>query len=250
MLSLLQSIRDAVVDTVYPRVCAGCGLRGTWLCDLCAAEVVALADVPCCARCGIPVVNGRCGCADLHPNLVSVSSAFPYTRWVSQAVRRMKYEDEWSRAAHLASYLVPIVAGLGPVQALVPVPLHPRRERERGYNQSRLLADDLGHALGIPVLPMVERHRSTKQQVGLSGSARIENVAGAFSLNDRYVPRSDGRYVLIDDVRTTGSTLNGCAAALAEAGITQVWAVTVAVDLHAEHLALLRSFRAEGTSSR
>lgn len=245
MLSLLHRIRDAVVDTVYPRVCAGCGLRGTWLCDLCAAEVVALVDVPCCGRCGIPTVDGRCSCADLHPNFVEVASAFPYTQWVSQAVRRMKYEDEWSRAAHLASFLVPIVARLGPIDALIPVPLHERKERERGYNQSRLLADNVGRTLGIPVLPMVERHRSTKQQVGLSGSARIENVAGAFSLNDRYVPHSDGRYILVDDVRTTGSTLNGCATALAEAGITRVWAVTVAVDLHAEHLALLRSLRAK-----
>ncbi|MGI8405670.1 MAG: ComF family protein [Thermomicrobiales bacterium] len=153
----------------------------------------------------------------------------------------MKYEDESARAEHLGGYLAETIATLGRADALVPVPLHPRKLRDRGYNQSQLLAECAGKALDIPVLPLVKRHRAAPSQVGLKGAERLGNVANAFSVDDRFVPRTDGRYILIDDVRTTGSTLNACVSALASAGVTRIDIATVALDMRPAELEVLNA---------
>ncbi|MCD6289487.1 MAG: ComF family protein [Anaerolineae bacterium] len=110
---------------------------------------------------------------------------------------------------------------------LVPVPLHPERERERGYNQAALLAQVLGDRLGLPVVAnAIRRTRATQPQVHLDASARWENVMGAFA--PAHVSMHGRQPVLIDDVCTTGATLIACAQALLEAGATRVWAYTLA----------------------
>jgi ComF family protein len=113
------------------------------------------------------------------------------------------------------------------VDVIVPVPLHPRRLRERGYNQATLLAQVLGRRMERPVrAKAVERVRNTRSQMRLDAAERRSNVAGAFrSLDDRVSGR---RILLIDDVCTTGATLDACAKALQEAGATWVHALTLA----------------------
>ncbi|MGI8482920.1 MAG: ComF family protein [Thermomicrobiales bacterium] len=156
---------------------------------------------------------------------------------MADAIKLMKYEDESARAEHLGGYLAEVIGTLGGADALIPVPLHPRKLRERGYNQSQLLAERAGKALGIPVQPLIMLHRVTSSQVGLKGTERLAKVMNAFSIDSGYVPRVDGRYVLIDDVRTTGSTLNACVSALAGAGITRIDIATVALDMYPSELA-------------
>ena len=248
-MSLLQRIREFTIETMYPKTCAGCGLRGTWVCDICELQAIALSSVPCCRRCGTLRIKNACACRDLHPNILRARSCFPYSSWVADAVKRMKYEDESSRAEHLGGYLAETIATLGRADALIPVPLHPSKFRERGYNQSQLLADWVGQALGIPVLPLVKRHRATPSQVGLKGTERLANVTNAFSVDDRYVPRTNGRYVLIDDVRTTGSTLNACVSALAGAGITRIDIATVALDMRPTEFEYFNSLVASRSTS-
>ena len=116
------------------------------------------------------------------------------------------------------------------IDLLVPVPLHPKRLAERGYNQSVLLARELGSELGIPVAEPMERCRETSAQAGLRASARQSNVRDAFRCRDG----SDltGRRVgIVDDVCTTGATLEDCARALREAGCASAWGIVVARDL-------------------
>jgi len=110
---------------------------------------------------------------------------------------------------------------------LVPVPLHPDRERERGYNQARLLAEVLGEQIGLPVIcDAVRRVRATQPQVHLDAQARQANVVDAFAGGSALL--QDRRPVLVDDVCTTSATLSACARVLWQAGATEVWAYTLA----------------------
>ncbi len=222
----LSSARSTLVEVVYPRRCAGCGRRGTWVCDACDAALLRF-DAPWCDRCGVPVAIGPCRCADLSPSIDAVRAAAPFEGWLREAIIGFKYREEWSRAEHLAAVLLPALHGCGGFDALVPVPLHPGRLRQRGFNQSALLAHHAGAALGIPVREVLERLRATPQQVRLDAAQRRANVAGAFAVA-RAVDLNGQRLALVDDVITTGSTLAACAAALRSSGARHVCAATLA----------------------
>lgn len=241
----------AVVDTVYPMTCAGCGMRGMWLCDICERETLALGLPGTCSRCGEPPFGGLCGCRDLPPTIDRARAFAAYDGWVSAAVKRMKYDREPDRARHLAGFLVPLLADLGSVDALVPVPLHPAKERDRGFNQARLLADHLSTATAIPVIDLLCRTRKTVSQTTLSGRQRRENVRDVFAMNERWHPRAGQRFVLIDDVRTTGATLGACAQAITTVVPARIGVLTVALDMQRDELDALRAThdqqRASGT---
>ncbi len=113
------------------------------------------------------------------------------------------------------------------IDALVPVPLHPTRLRERGYNQSLCIAQGLAEALEIPLIPgLVRRSRVTQQQAKMAGEGRMENVRGAFEPCGR---ASAGLLIgLVDDVSTTGSTIAACGQALKEGGAGSVWGIVAA----------------------
>jgi ComF family protein len=154
---------------------------------------------------------------------------------IRPAIHDFKYEGVTDLAAPLAEWLAAtwrlhrLAADL-----IVPVPLHPQRERERGYNQSALLAKQLSAAVAVPVAPAaLVRIVRTRPQVGLTQEQRRANIAGAFRcarIGESRCARdvTDLRIVLVDDVCTTGSTLEACAAELRAAGAAAVWGLTVA----------------------
>lgn len=150
-----------------------------------------------------------------------------YQEPLSQVIHRFKYEGYFALAEPLAEFLI---AGWPvwdqPPDLVVPIPLHPRRRRQRGYNQSELLARPLSRALAIDCDPAVlSRTRYTAPQVGLGPEARHDNVRGAFSAR----PVVDGcRVLLIDDVLTTGATMKSAAEALLTAGAAAVSAYCLA----------------------
>jgi ComF family protein len=115
-----------------------------------------------------------------------------------------------------------------PAEVIIPVPLHPQRLRERGYNQSGLLARELGRVSGLPVWEgSILRLRNTPAQVkAASADDRRSNVRGAFSCNDEKVRGK--RVLVLDDVCTTGATLDSCAVALKAAGASSVWGLVLA----------------------
>ncbi|HEV2072346.1 MAG TPA: hypothetical protein VGR29_01775 [Thermomicrobiales bacterium] len=140
-------------------------------------------------------------------------------------------------------HMAPLLSAFGHVDALIPVPLHASKAKQRGYNQSELLAEDVSKLTGVPVLTVLRRARKTISQTSLSGHDRKLNVTGVFESDATWVPPAGGRYVLIDDVRTTGSTLNACAEALRPLQPVMVGALTFALDMHRDRLAELREYR-------
>lgn len=195
------------------------------VCGLCRARWVPVPD-PVCGRCGEPRPRGEeCALCRAWPApLGRVRSAVLLEGGAREAVHRLKYHGWWRAADAMADAMRRLDPLTGAV-CLIPVPLAPRRERERGYNQSERLAAALGRRLGLPVRPdLLRRVRETPTQTALTPEARLANVEGAFAA----AAAPAGIPVLVDDVFTTGATLVACAAALAAAGTERVEAVTFA----------------------
>ncbi len=185
---------------------------------------------PLCPVCGrsshAPTI---CRVCRAHPPLVdgtAVAATFGHP--VRECIHALKYEGQRRYAMVLAEIAAPVFGALPRPDAVVPVPLHPARERARGYNQSALIARYLTAGSGIPVMPgWLARTRDTPPQVGRDLTARRANVDGAFACPNPAAVRGT-RIVILDDVATTGATLDACAAALRAAGAAWVRALVVA----------------------
>jgi ComF family protein len=189
-----------------------------------------LFEEPVCAGCGVPEALGICACTGMAAALLQVRAVGPFSGWLRDAIHSFKYHHEWARVEHLGPQLAKVVDQMQPVDALVPVPLHRSRLRERGFNQSTVLATMVGDKLGIPVLSALERTRATAQQTGLSAAERRLNVEGAFAVSGATDLRG-AQLLLIDDVVTTGAVLNACATTLRRGGAASVRAATLARQL-------------------
>ncbi len=227
--STLVAARDALLDLLLPRVCVACergmssGDRGM-VCGRCWSRLALLAQ-PQCTRCGHPGVVTACRyCALFPPYVRAVRSLC----WVpepnaSRVLAALKYEGWRGAASDIGARIARLSWPADVVReraALVPVPLNPTRERERGYNQSLLIAERVSREWGIPVAPaLVTRVRATDTQTRLTPGERSANVKHAFASPPDVRKELHGKHlVLVDDVLTTGATLNECAAVLFEAG--------------------------------
>jgi len=225
----LRHAAEFAIDFVYPKRCAGCNRRGSWLCDSCAAALP-LFSTPWCDRCGVPGTYLRCKCQSTPANLQQVRSVGPFDGWLRGAVVQFKYHGEWARTPHLGALLASTVAQLPGVDVLIPVPLHPTRLRQRGFNQSLLLARHAGDVLTLDVEEALVRTRRTQAQVSLAAQQRTANVAGAFAVKPN-IAVAGLSIALIDDVVTTGSTLSACAEVLIAAGAASIKAASLARDM-------------------
>lgn len=218
-----------LVDLIFPPRCGGCETPGSLWCETCQAEVRNVPP-PTCACCGQPgVADGLCASCRATPLALEVIQSMTlFDGRIRHAIHAFKYR----RVAALAEPLGDALARFwlrapAPVGAIVPVPLHPQRQRERGYNQAELLARRVGRASGAPVrVSTLRRVRATAVQMTLSAAERRANVADAFACDDAAVRGID--VLLIDDVCTTGSTLDACARALKQAGAQAIYGLTLA----------------------
>lgn len=194
-------------------------------------------DAPWCESCGLPFdypigKGALCGaCAAQEPACRRMRSAFVYDAESRRLVLMFKHTGRTDGLKVFGRWMAR--AGrdaLDGADGLVPIPLHASRLRRRRFNQSFLLARAVSQVTHLPVEPhLLSRTRATPSQGGLSGKARQRNVAGAFRLQENAKPFIEGRrFVLVDDVHTTGATLQACARVLKRAGAEDVTAITLA----------------------
>ncbi|TQV62537.1 MAG: ComF family protein [Halothiobacillaceae bacterium] len=220
----------SITDWLLPRRCLLCDAPAgaDHLCEACADDLprIPLA-CPCCAR---PVVTpGPCAvCLKRPPPFDAAIAPLDYAGAARHLVTRFKFGGRLSHGVPLAHHLIEAVrrdiATTLP-DALIPVPIHPRRLRERGYNQSMELARPLARRLGIPLLPhALQRVRATTPQMRLPEAARAANVRGAFAVHGDL----PAHVALIDDVLTTGATVGELARLLKREGCERVdvWCAT------------------------
>ncbi len=229
-----------LLDLVLPPRCLACGVivdhQGS-LCGRCWHEVLFITP-PFCRQCGYPlphsaVVDPLCAaCVAEPPTFARMRAALRYEAAGRRLILRFKHAERIEGVTTFAGWMAEAAADvLAETDIVTPVPLHRWRLLKRGYNQSALLARAVARLAGRPCVPdLLERHRATASQQRLSARARRENVtAAAFRPHRRHQDRIAGaRILLIDDVFTTGSTLEACARVLLRGGAVQVDALTLA----------------------
>jgi competence protein ComFC len=229
----------SLASLFYPPACVACRIsvdEQEYLCPACHGKITRIVP-PFCAKCSEPfdgAMNGAFDCANCSHRTLHFDAAVAAYRSrsvVRQVVLGFKYGHEM-RLRHLvgdwlcASLSDSRLAGRT-FNVVVPVPLHPARERERGFNQAALLGQIASDRLGVPARPVLQRVRYTTTQTAFDRAERMENLRDAFRLRRRADVRGC-RVLLIDDILTTGSTLSECARVLREAGAHSVHAVTAA----------------------
>jgi len=220
-----RALFDPLIDGLFGEICPSCsGPAAQGFCAGCAAELPRM--VSPCRACGLAHAPGACPALGAGWHVARVLAPFSYTPPVDRYVRALKYHGARELGRALGLLLAVESRREQPaVDALVPVPLHPRRLRERGYNQATEIARTVGYELGLPVLVgRVRRLREAAQQAGQSAGRRRANVAAAFAARRDLCGRA---VAIVDDVITTGATVNALAAALLAAGARscEAWAV-------------------------
>mgnify|MGYP000845359802 FL=1 len=222
----------SAADWLYPPNCGGCGKFGQRWCPACQAQVQIIQD-PVCPQCGNPQPKAELcpSCRHTHPPYAGLRSWAAYREPLRHAIHQLKYAGDMGIAESFGNSLLSVLEKQNwNIECIVPVPLNPHRQVERGYNQSMLLALPLATALRLPLRPQaLLRKRDTLSQTKLSAQERKQNLLGAFQAQAKYIRNQT--VLLIDDVTTTGATLWACAQALLEAGAKSVYGLTLARSL-------------------
>jgi ComF family protein len=239
-MSPVKQFFVALLDLLLPPLCHVChsfipNAGKLHICPACR-ENLPLVTSPLCTLCGIPFSGAggdhRCGtCLSHPPHFDSAGARFLYEGPLRDLIHSFKYNRLVHLRRPLALLALEGISAFGPdwePHVIVPVPLHRSRLRQRGFNQAILLGRVLSRRLSLPLLPdALVRTRRTEPQIELSAAERRLNVKGAFSVSKPGLIAGK-RVLLLDDVMTTGSTMDECARELKKAGAIAVFAVTIA----------------------
>lgn len=231
MGGMVFGLLDIVLDFFFPRACVGCARSGSFLCKDCLQKIPLRTSQPC-AGCNAPSTEGTTcrACAQTWAleKLWAISS-YEKKTLLSQAIHTLKYKHTESLALLLGEWMADhFSAEYLSFDGIVPIPLHPSRERARGYNQARLLADVLAARTGLPILEGLQRTRPTSPQARESKIQRLKNLRQAFFVDPLNSTFLNKKVILIDDVCSTGSTLNEAAKTLKSAGCKSVMGLVLA----------------------
>lgn len=233
---MLKKLLASAADFLVPKRCVVCYLEGDFFCASCREKLVYL-ETPLCPVCTRAAIDGFA-----HPRcrrkftLDRVFIPFRYRGPISTAIKKLKYKKVTALADFLVGLMLEVMVEQGVTvgqQALIlPVPLHPVKEWERGFNQAALLAESLGNALGLRIAAgVIKRTKETVSQTKLKKKEREKNVHGAFVVDKHQTATIKGRdLILIDDVFTTGATLRECGRVLKRAGARFIYAFALAKD--------------------
>ncbi len=235
-LTDLSSISREFIDILAPARCLSCLQENTWLCQSCLASIRPIELT--CVVCGQAKAAGlTCHRCRRKCPLTGVVSVSPYSsHLIRRGIHWLKFKGIKELAHPLAILLIPQLIMIAPLPrlrhqaTLVPVPLHPRRLRDRGFNQSLEIANVISAYTKIPVINAVQRQHMTFTQAKMPRDLREQNVNAAFTLTTP-LPPDRQIYIVIDDVTTSGSTLSAVAQVLRTASaqqVQQVWGATIA----------------------
>lgn len=231
---------EHILSFFFPNICTACGgPAGSSFCPDCITEIT-MQPAHSCVRCGVPLPDGGAHCADcrLSRDPSPCERIIPvgiYEGKMRKVIGAYKYRNRDYLCRPLGKLLARRIAAVVPearYDMILPVPLHWTKKAWRGYDQSGLLAFQVGECLHIPCNPRIlARRRFTLPQSFLNRASRRRNIAGAFAMRE-HVSVKGKRLLLIDDVCTTGSTVRACAAVLKMAGAASVIAGVLARDPH------------------
>ncbi|GAP11205.1 predicted amidophosphoribosyltransferases [Bellilinea caldifistulae] len=232
-LFAIQNFFWIAMDWLYPPSCAACGKKGERLCTSCQQQIIPIDHQQACPLCDLPAVGHLCpDCQSQKPSFDLLRSYGVYEGALRQSIHELKYENDLALADTLCHLLISLYKQQNwTIDLICPVPLSPQRLRERGYNQSALLAQLLAWAVSTPFNnKALIRIRETRSQVGLNAEQRRINVKNAFAARSKIVQHK--AILLVDDIATTSATLSACAEALKAAGAEKVYALTLARTVH------------------
>lgn len=230
-----RSFFDLVLSLLYPKFCQVCGRYGQFVCFDCYSKIE-IARTDTCFVCGRISKDAKLCSACQKRGRVNVESIY----WVGSyhddvlkaLIHALKYDGVLELSDVLAEALCQRIKNLVEKHGdlvVVPVPLHPKKQSTRGFNQAELIARYISGKYGLTGGLALQRVRETDSQVSLNKQERQENLSGAIVCNDLDLVAGQ-KILLIDDVATTGATLGECARALKEAGARKIFAATVARD--------------------
>lgn len=238
IINRIQRAAPLLTDALFPRRCPVCGgivyPKGRLICPSCLNEL-SFVKSPYCQKCGKEVIDEAmeyCYDCTRHKRSFEYGTALlNYNEAASRSMAAIKYKN---KREYLDFYSQETLERLGKrllrmeADALVPVPVHPARLRQRGFNQAELLAEKLSDGLGIPVCPaLLKRARKTEPQKSLDPAGRLKNLEKAFLAEP--TPEGIESVILVDDIYTTGSTMEACTRALLRAGIKKVYFFAVCI---------------------
>lgn len=228
---------NSLLDLIFPKHCIGCNLEGSYICPKCLQLITQKELI--CPKCRKSAFGGI-----THPicrrwySLDGLWNFGAFEGVLRKSIQKLKYRWVTEHADILMDQIVQYLAYSSPIfldqikkdrgvgWAVVPVPLHWQRQNWRGFNQSALIAKKLAKSFGLPYLELLKRTKNTHTQTTYDAATRRLNIKNAFELNNSQKPAPN--ILLIDDVWTTGSTLQECCFALKKNGVKKVWAITIA----------------------
>lgn len=235
----IKSAASILLDALFPRRCPVCGdivmPKGELICPSCRGQL-SYVQSPYCLKCGKEVLSRSveyCFDCSRHPHSFEYGIALlNYNEAAARSMAAVKYRNKREyldffaeeAARRCGSHLTAMEA-----DCLVPVPVHPSRLKSRGFNQAQVLAEKLGTILGLPVCPgLLRRNKKTEPQKELNPRERLRNLEQAFAA-DPYQAGEIERAILVDDIYTTGSTIEACTRALRQAGVKKVYFFAVCI---------------------
>jgi ComF family protein len=253
-----RGLTELIFPLVFPDDCRVCGetlreVSRVPVCARCLCDPQPLMAEYFCVTCRTPFLNhfpldesGRCPLCRL--GLTGFDAVYSYGSYegsLRKLIHLFKYDKIYSLARPLAGFLARVLPREERFDVIVPMPLHWRRQWERGFNQSELLAGVIAKKWGVPIQRAVRRVKSTAPQAGLTNAKRRANVGAAFAVK-RNVRLSDARVLLVDDVLTTGATAAACARVLKRAGAAHVALLALA---RTDRRVALQSFEMTGATA-
>ncbi len=233
----LRELALSLADFIYPPHCLICGALvnqgNTSVCEKCWGELEPI-EGPHCRRCGNPLgimSHGCFNCSERDQLYLRARVLFPFSSRVQEIIHLFKYRGKRNIGRRLGIMLSKLLLSepwISDIDIICSIPLHPSREKDRGYNQSTILSESISSEAAIPLgIGFLSRVRNTDSQTGLSFAERVDNVFGVFRVKDQCEVKGKD-VLLVDDVLTTGATVNSCSNALLNSGANSVSVAVVA----------------------